>query len=95
MDHCSHFFQELEVDNEAFTDNFTLDFGFRATGMLIVIDRGKAVEWSFTAGKNLDGKLFRRDSFVVFDWFDAQKIWLRKVPGQKVRLRIWAWVRQR
>ena len=95
MEHCSQFFKELEVDNEQFLEAETLDFGFRATGMLIVIDKGKALEWSFTQGKDLHGKLYKKDSFVVFDWFDAQKIWLRKAPGQKVTVRIWAWVRQR
>lgn len=88
------FFDEVVVDSNQFSQLPLMKFDFRATGMMIAIDSGDAVEYSFD-GKTRHGKLYSEDSYGSFDDIDESKIWFRKVGDADVSLRLWAWEKKK
>lgn len=88
------FFDEQVIDSDTFTELPLMKFDFRATGLMIAIDSGDAVEYSFD-GQTRHGKLYAEDSFGSFDDIDESKIWFRKVGTPDVSLRLWAWEKKK
>lgn len=90
-----HFFDLKTVTAAAFPVVPDFDFGFRATGMMLTVDTPgdqKYVEFSLNA-RDLDGRVYRFERHLVFDFFDASKLWLRS--AEPINVRVWAWVQQR
>jgi len=90
MNAQAKFFDETEIEETAFAPEPSMDFGFRADALMIAIDAGEALEYSFD-GKNRHGKIYTADSWASFDRTDASKIWFRKVGSLDCQIRVWAW----
>lgn len=90
----SPFFDEVVVSNTDFLDTPTLEFGFRASSMMISIFADGPVEWSFT-GKTRHGKIYIFDKYASFDDLDNSKLWLRSPTGTPTTIRVWAWIKPR
>lgn len=97
MEMCGKIFREAEIENEEYTDsdNPTHHLDFRATALLITIDKGKELEWSHNGGKDIHGRLRKGDNFIIFDQFDFSQIWFRSTNGKKLEYRMWAWERKK
>lgn len=90
---CGKFFIEASLVNKpAFTRDPTHDMGARMTSLMIGLDAGASMEYSFN-GVDVHGKIYYDDQFISFDDYDCEKIWLR--ASVNVSYRLWAWVKQR
>lgn len=85
-------FDEITVSNAAFDKQFVVDFGIRATGIMICVDGAGYVEYSFNC-KDRHGKVYESDAFVAFDNIDEQLIYFR--APSSVSIRVWAWLEQK
>lgn len=88
------FFDEVVVNSLEFSESPSMKFDFRATGIMIAIDSGLAIEYSFD-GHTRHGKLYSEDTFGSFDDIDESKIWFRKVGEDPVSIRLWAWEKKK
>lgn len=95
LDHPDKFFRELETVEKEFKSEADCQWKFNATGLIIAIDAGGPLEFSYN-GKEVHGKLYVTDKFVSFDETAESKIWFRVAsenpPTTKIRL--WAWIRR-
>lgn len=82
------FFKGDTLSNTDFNEIATHRWEFRATGLLIAIDSGGPLSFSYN-GKDLDGVLFITDKWIAFDNHDESKIWLK--AQSPCVYRIWAW----
>lgn len=88
MQSRNKYFKAQTISNTDFEDTPTLEWGFRATGLIIAIDGAGPVHFSYN-GKDIDGTLYASDRWIAFDNHDESKIWLKADAASPIRL--WAW----
>lgn len=89
-------FRAIDVTVEEYPKEPQLNLDFRADAIMIIMDAGEELEWSYNNGCDLGGIMYCEDRSLVFDGFDVNKIWFKKPAGKEdVKLRIFAWLKQR
>ena len=95
---CDKYFETVTVDSDSFPKTPQVDMGFRATGLLFIMDTPDEdidwAEWSID-GRTVHGKILGNDRHIVLDEYDVQKIWFRGPNGQTHNVRVIGWIKQR
>lgn len=84
---------QAEFSRVDMPDSPDADMGFRANSIILILDVGEAVEWSYN-GTNVDGKIICEDRHLVFDDIDVSQIWFRHVSETDAKLRVWGWLKK-
>jgi len=86
------FFDEISISNTGYLNVPSGIFDFSATNMMIRVDEGSLVEFSFN-GIDRHGILKLEDQFAAWDNLHQSRIWFKAPAAAK--LRVWAWLCQK